>query len=388
MKYYKSKISGLVFLVLISSVLFCPLSYLKVGPVRDRAPLGDYKLDFLCHFISNGVSISLQKFALSTIFQDSVARRVRTIDIVLTPERFRSEYNTNIFENMVDHVIVTDLAGKIVYINSALIECYGVSKEDLIGETLAKIIGEDKFQEFVTTMEDALSGTPFSKSVEYEVKGNDGAEIWLSANFSTLNDSEDGPIGVIIVSRDITELRDLSMRDPLTGVYNRRYFEEELTRAIARSQRNIHPVSLLMIDVDGLKIINDIHGHIVGDKILKEVARIMGGEIRIVDTLARYGGDEFVVILPEANSEGALMVAERIRKAVEEITIEVTDNVTVNVTVSIGVATHVPTDSTSPIDTDQEKRTLVRNADLASYASKQNGKNRVTVFSEELIKNE
>ncbi len=103
----------------------------------------------------------------------------------------------------------------------------------------------------------------------------------------------------------------------------------------------------------------------------------MGGEIRVVDTLARYGGDEFAVILPNANSEGALIVAERIRRAVEEITIEGI----YNVTVSIGVDTYVPTDSTSPTD-------LVNNADLAMYASKENGRNRVTVFSEELIGNE
>ncbi len=234
MKYYKLKISGLVFLMLISSVLVCPASYLKVSPVRDRTPLGDRKLDFFCYFISNGVSISFQKFVLSSIFQDSVARRVRTpADVVLTPERFRSEYNTGIFEGMVDHIIVTDLTGKIVYVNSALIECYGVSEEDLIGKTLAKIIGEDKFEEFVTAVQDVLKGRPFNRYIEYGIRHDSEIEIWLEAKFSILKDSEGSPIGVTVVSRDITQLRDLSTRDPLTGTYNRRYFDEALTKAIA-----------------------------------------------------------------------------------------------------------------------------------------------------------
>jgi diguanylate cyclase (GGDEF)-like protein len=164
------------------------------------------------------------------------------------------------------------------------------------------------------------------------------------------------------------ELERLSVRDALTGLFNRRYFDSRLQEEWFRARRSKRPVSLLMIDVDYFKHFNDKYGHIVGDNVLSAAGEILQETIsRKTDFVARYGGEEFIALLYDTPAEGALRIAERVRASFSEREL-VPD--TDNVTVSIGVSSVVP-------GTEDEASTLVASADTALYTAKHNGKNRV-----------
>ena len=180
-------------------------------------------------------------------------------------------------------------------------------------------------------------------------------------------------IGQAALLRNITEekrleerLRVLSSIDGLTGLLNRRILDETLDREVRRSVQHGNPLSVLMFDVDHFKKFNDTYGHDQGDRVLKAVAAKAKEGLRTVDSACRYGGEEFVLILVETPLSGAMIVAERIRKAIEEMRVD-----GLQVTVSIGVAEVVELGIDSP-------GVLIESADAALYASKHAGRNRVS----------
>ncbi len=167
-----------------------------------------------------------------------------------------------------------------------------------------------------------------------------------------------------------------ALQDPLTGLYNRRHFEERLGSELAAAQRHARPVSLLMCDVDHFKRINDAHGHLAGDEALKMVAFVLRGAVRKEDVLARYGGEEFVIVARETPIEGAQSLAERIRRAVERSRCawqgqDLGVTVSIGVTVSVGAAEFV---------SGRTERELIEGADRALYLAKQAGRNRVVAL--------
>ena len=166
-----------------------------------------------------------------------------------------------------------------------------------------------------------------------------------------------------------------AINDGLTGLYNHAYFRRFLELELKRSVRQGYPVALAIFDIDDFKKCNDTFGHLAGDQILIELARLVKINIREVDLAARYGGEEFVTVLPYAQREGALKVAERIRSAVESHRfLEGASSSPDKVTVSIGVAL-CPEDATSPQD-------LIENADRMLYRAKEAGKNRVVMYED------
>jgi len=165
----------------------------------------------------------------------------------------------------------------------------------------------------------------------------------------------------------------LSITDPLTGVPNRRHLFARLEMELARSHRFGTPLSVLMIDIDHFKILNDHAGHRVGDSVLRKVAELMRGMVRKVDVLARYGGEEFMLLLPQITKEEAVDVAEKLRSAVSTAPLDEGKHQPLGaVTVSVGVATF-PLDAVA-------LEPLVDAADSALYASKRNGRNRTTAY--------
>ena len=169
------------------------------------------------------------------------------------------------------------------------------------------------------------------------------------------------------------KLAEGALVDPLTGLHNRRHFEERLGSELAASQRHGRAVSLLLCDVDHFKAINDEYGHLAGDETLKMVAFVLRGAVRKEDVLARYGGEEFVVIARETATDGAQSLAERIRRAVEKSRCAWQGH-DLGVTVSIGVAVSVGLGEFVPGRTERE---LIESADRALYLAKQAGRNRV-----------
>ena len=170
----------------------------------------------------------------------------------------------------------------------------------------------------------------------------------------------------------IDGLCELSLKDPLTGLANRRHFRAVLEREIDRVTRSGEAALLLMIDIDHFKKVNDAHGHLAGDIVLQSVARTLGACVRPMDTLARYGGEEFAVVLPTCQAGFGSVVAERIRRAVANTPIKVSGSVELNVTVSIGGAYAMQwIRSTTLLWTDR--------ADQMLYQAKAAGRNRICI---------
>ena len=166
-------------------------------------------------------------------------------------------------------------------------------------------------------------------------------------------------------------LRSQSIRDPLTGLFNRRYMEESLEREMRRARRARHPVGVIMLDLDHFKPFNDTHGHEVGDALLREVGAVLQRSIRSEDIACRFGGEEFILILPEASLADAAQRAEQIRDSVRSISIMHGSQPVGPVTVSLGVALYPDDGPTADA--------VLRTADTALYAAKAEGRNRVVV---------
>ncbi|HWR58833.1 MAG TPA: sensor domain-containing diguanylate cyclase, partial [Thermodesulfovibrionales bacterium] len=169
------------------------------------------------------------------------------------------------------------------------------------------------------------------------------------------------------------EIERMAITDGLTGLYNHKNFQERLSSEFKRLQRFPDPFSLLLIDIDYFKKINDLYGHPAGDDVLRRIAGVLKETVRDVDIPARYGGEEFAAILAGTNHEGALNMAERLRRSVEEKRFNL-DGREVRVTVSIGAAT-------APYDAGAKKE-LIEKADQALYSSKRNGRNRCVLWRE------
>lgn len=170
-------------------------------------------------------------------------------------------------------------------------------------------------------------------------------------------------------------LKSLAVTDGLTGLFNRRRFDEQLEREVERTKRYNRPLSLVMIDLDYFKHYNDVNGHPAGDRVLIKVARVLESGVRVADTVARYGGDEFVVLLPETGGEGALAFGERMRKRVERVIgRDKSSRRRRSLTVCVGIASY-PRDA-------HTAKALIDKADKALYQAKQQGKNRVSCYGE------
>ena len=167
-------------------------------------------------------------------------------------------------------------------------------------------------------------------------------------------------------------MRKMALYDALTGLPNRRLFDERMNQAILGAKRNKHPLALMFIDVDHFKQINDTYGHDIGDQVIKRVAETMLSALRATDTLARFGGDEFVVLLNKVSSpEAAVKVAEHLRKSLENHL--VFGDIRLLITLSIGIAAYLPEMNETPLQ-------LMKKADMALYDVKARGRDGVGIF--------
>ncbi len=173
----------------------------------------------------------------------------------------------------------------------------------------------------------------------------------------------------------LTRSRDLAMRDDLTKAFNRRFFESYLDEEIERSRRYSTVFSIIFLDLDDLKMVNNFYGHLTGSRTLQEVAKRILGAVRGIDKVVRFGGDEFCIILPQTDSEQAVAVANRVRKAMTATVFNVDANVEISITASFGIATY-PTHAIT-------KEGLIKQADTAMYKVKSTTKNAVGIATVE-----
>ena len=255
-----------------------------------------------------------------------------------------------------DGMVVTDRHGSIVLMNPSAVEILRKNADDIVFDGFSHLLGDPE------TMRRAIDEEGY---IEIQID-----QRTLQVLASTIRNHDEEVIGSAALIRDVTieknlqnELRQLAVSDALTGLFNRRHLDTCLVRELDRSKRYGHELSILMFDVDHFKQFNDDHGHEHGDRVLQFIADTVRRSVRKIDIPCRYGGEEFLIILPETSFECAMAVAERVRAAVEAGSVDEK-----GVTISIGVATCPWIMANSP-------QQFIEAADKALYEAKQAGRN-------------
>ena len=269
-----------------------------------------------------------------------------------------------------DSVALTDIDGTIHYVNDAFAKHTGFSEEELIGKTQRLLKSGHHPQEFYKLLWDTiLAGNSFRATFINKKKG-DGI-FYEEKTITPLKNKEGEITGFVSTAKDITDrvkmeeaLRESAQTDHLTGLYNRLKFEDSIARELEMKRRYGQRFSLILFDIDHFKEVNDTYGHDIGDQVLKQLAQLLNERMRKTDIIARWGGEEFIVLLPETTLDTALMLAEKIRTAVADFPFEAVEQVTI----SLGV--------TEFLDDDSEQK-IIKRVDDALYKAKELGRNRV-----------
>ncbi len=204
----------------------------------------------------------------------------------------------------------------------------------------------------------------------------DDARALLQHDGTELPVPADGPAAYL--QRIIDGLCELSLRDPLTGLANRRHFRAVLSREIEIVARSGNSALLLMLDIDHFKKVNDTHGHLAGDKVLQAVARCIAGCVRPQDTVARYGGEEFAIVMPDCQAAYGETVAERVRQSIAALSIPVSPLLNLQITTSVGGAF-------APVWVRSTADLWIERADTQLYLAKAQGRNRVCIDHQQVI---
>lgn len=262
--------------------------------------------------------------------------------------------------------------GRFLYVNRAWRETLGYSEDEISNLNIFKIIHPDCIPHCMIMFQDIMSGKIIDR-IETIFVAKDGREIILEGNINTR--FENGkPVSTRGIFRNITERKKLedalkiaATIDKLTDIYNRRKFEEILKQEIERTKRYKSPLSLLMFDIDHFKKINDTYGHQVGDYVLKTIADIVRNNIRTTDSFGRWGGEEFMILLPETTLKNAGELAEKIRNIIENYIFKDVKLVTI----SCGVTQFIQDDTFD---------SFIKRVDDALYNAKKQGRNRIEIW--------
>jgi len=289
-----------------------------------------------------------------------------------------AEFYENIIQSSDDAIISKSLDGIIESWNPGAETIFGYTAAEMIGQSMLALFPPERLEEENTIIEQIKRG---GKVVHFETERlrKDHTLITVSVTISPIFDYNREVIGASNISRDITERKKLEDElkrqarvDYLTDVCNRRYFMEQADQEFNRNARYGNDLSLLMIDIDSFKQINDSYGHKVGDSVLKKLVEISLRILREMDTMGRIGGEEFAILLRETQQEGAMEVAERLREAFadEQLTLE-DQKAPIHFTVSMGLATLNMADKSI--------ESLLNRADKALYEAKRTGRNKVCI---------
>lgn len=264
-------------------------------------------------------------------------------------------------------------------VNDALCEIVGYSSQELMTKTFQDITYHDDLNDDLRLVNQVLAGEIDTYQMEKRYIHKQGHIVHILLSVSLVRNEDKTPRFFISQIQDITkqkqlesELARLAMEDELTGVSNRRYFMECAKREIIRGSRFHEPQALMMIDIDHFKKINDSYGHDVGDEVLRTMAQECHNSLRVVDAFGRLGGEEFGALLLNTDADISKILAERLRKRIEDLTVE-TSGGTIQFTISIGLVTF-----TEPSLSVED---LMKIADDALYDAKETGRNKVVAHS-------
>jgi diguanylate cyclase (GGDEF)-like protein/PAS domain S-box-containing protein len=284
-------------------------------------------------------------------------------------------------------IVIMDINGRVEYANPKFTEITGLTLEEVRGKTSMETFGSSETSPEIRAehWDTILSGSEWRGEMVNRKKN--GESYWAAVSISPILDSSGVITHFVSIHEDITErkeneekikrlnagLEQLAMTDYLTNLYNRRYFIQRGTEEFKRARRSHLSLSLLMLDIDEFKKVNDTYGHEAGDMALQQVAATLKSSLREVDILGRMGGEEFAVLLPNTSLHEAVALAERVQQIMAETPFEMPGaSLTISITVSIGVSAIAG--EMSVIDD------LLRNADSALYRAKNNGRNCVMKY--------
>ena len=285
----------------------------------------------------------------------------------------------NLMESAYDGIAMVNNQGKLESVNERLIIMTGYTRAELIGNQVELLIPK-RFTNHVK-FRDKYLRKPYTRAmgvgIELCLKCKNGVEFPVEISLNPVKIDE--RIIVSILIHDITkkkqmeeEFRYLACHDPLTGLYSRNKMELKINNEIHRAARYKHTLSIFMLDIDHFKDVNDTYGHDVGDVVLKSVAEEIKNSIRTTDYASRYGGEEFIIILPETVTIKAEELAERLRCKIADFHFTTNNDIDIKLTVSIGIATFPNHAKTT--------HALLKAADTAMYAAKEAGRNQVQVI--------
>jgi diguanylate cyclase (GGDEF)-like protein/PAS domain S-box-containing protein len=290
-------------------------------------------------------------------------------------------------ENSRDVIVLADFHGNRSYVSPAVQDLLGWSAEEVVNQGSYMLIHPDDLLKAQAAVRQLFSGAE-GLLLESRIRKKNGEYIWIEASLRTVRHPTTGaPTGILNMVRDISERKQaeqklqeaykavetLAITDALTGLANRRQFDLCITNEWRRGLRDRNPLAMLLIDVDLFKSYNDTYGHVRGDSCLKQIAEAALDVVaRPGDLVARFGGEEFAVILPNTGCEGALQVANDICDGVRRRNLEHSTNPLGVLTISVGCASMVPS-------LGQQAINLIELADEALYTAKRNGRNQVCV---------
>jgi diguanylate cyclase (GGDEF)-like protein len=333
----------------------------------------------------HGLNLVSASFGISGIVFLFAALRTSLADLVPVAR-------SHLIETMHDGVLVLNSQNRVVDINPAMEKLLVGEPSTFIGKPASEIFGP-----WIEKAEPLLEGL----ESETEMRAPNDPSRYLDLRATPLYDGERRLNGRLLVFREITErkvverklrnannrmqaqlieigllqsqLREQAIRDPLTNLFNRRYLEETLDRELARAAREGYPVCIIMLDIDHFKRINDAHGHEAGDFVLKALSDVLASQSRRGDFACRFGGEEFIVVMPNISMDVALERAEALRQTLNSLRVPF-QNTLLTVTISMGVASH-PTNGIT-------RDAILRAADKAMYAAKNAGRDHILSFDQ------
>lgn len=280
---------------------------------------------------------------------------------------------SKIVDDIDDPILITNKLGIITYTNKAFTRQTKYSKKEVYGKTPSLLNSGMQDNSFYSNLWDTiLEGKVFRATIINKKK--DGSIYYENKTITPLKDRKKNIVGFISTGKDVTketlenqEVCRIAATDKLTGMYNRHKFEELFQLELERSKRYNLPLSMILIDIDNFKHVNDTYGHNTGDYTLKHLASVIQKNIRKVDILSRWGGEEFIVLTPGTNLDDTLQLAEKLRLLIYDEPF----NTVGNITVSMGLTT---------LQNEDTFIKLFERIDKALYSAKENGKNKVVIL--------
>jgi len=314
-----------------------------------------------------------EKLRQGIIERDRFQRKAREAERGLREVRERFE---SAFDNAPIGMALIARDDRWLQVNDALCRITGRTEEELKATTLRAMTHPDDIDLDKESLKQLLAGQTSSYQVEKRYRHAWGHYVWVLVTASIVRDENGGPLYLVTQVQDISERRELARRleyfvnhDFLTGLFNRRHFEQELARETERVARYGDPGAVMVIDIDNFKDVNDTFGHKAGDDVLKGVGALLRQRLRQTDIVARVGGDEFAVLLPQTAPDHAQVVADEMVKALGRQVAMLADR-SIRVTASVGVALF---DGLTDIE-------VLAYADLAMYEAKETGRNRFAMY--------